>query len=193
MTRLMAGSAALALMTLTQAASSANQTFPGKGLVTIATGPIPLLVHYLDGSGKAAQVKLRDIHHAKPELARSKELAALAKSPCGVGDVVNINSSAIAAEATGVDAAGIGRFVWLITGKYTTDGKRWQFQGAVRPKEDKYDFNKGKDGERAFWAEVSTKLGATFPGKKFTVRIQGSLPVGISGVCGLNSAGEALV
>jgi hypothetical protein len=189
----MAGLAALAIMTLAQAAWSANQTFPGRGVVTIGTGPIPLLVHYLDGSGKAAQVKLRDIHYAKPELARSKELAALAKSPCGVGDVVNINNSAIAAEATGLDAAGIGRFVWLITGKYTTDGKRWQFQGAVRPKEDKYDFNKGKDGERAFWAEVSTKLGATFPGKEFTVRIQGSLPVGISGICGLNSAGEALV
>jgi len=193
MTRFVAGIASLVLIALAQAAWSANQSFPGKGVVTIGTGPIPLLVHYLDGSGKPAQVKLRDIHYAKPELARSKELAALARSPCGVGDVVNIKSSAIGAEATGVDAAGIGRFVWLITGQYTTDGKRWQFQGAVRPKDDKYDFNKSRDGQRAFWAEVSTKLGATFPGKEFTVRIQGSLPVGISGACSLNSAGEALV
>lgn len=190
---MVSGVAALALMTLAQAAWSGDQRFPDKGAVTIGTGPIPLIVHYVDGSGKPVQVKLRDIQYAKPELVRSKELAALAKSPCGLGDVVKITNSAIGAEATGVDAAGIGRFVWLITGQYTTDGKRWQFEGTVRPKDDKYDFNKGKDGERAFWAEVSTRLGASFPGRQFTVRIQGSLPVGIRGVCSLNSAGEALV
>lgn len=193
MNRLVASVATLVLTIATQLAWAANEKFPGKGLVTIGTGPIPLFVHYLDGSGKPAQVELRNIHYAKPELARSKELAVLAKSPCGTGDVVNIKSSAIGAEATGVDAAGIGRVVWLLSGQYTTDGQRWQFQGAVRPKDDRYDFNMGRDGERAFWAEVSTRLGAAFRGKEFNVQIQGSLPVSISGVCSLDSAGKALV
>jgi hypothetical protein len=180
-------------MTCAQVAWSADQKFPGKGAVTIGAGAISLFVHYLDGSGKPVEVNLRDIHYAKPDLAKSKELAALSKSPCGVGDVVKVSKSAIAAEATGVDAAGIGRFVWLITGQYTTNGKSWQFEGTVRPKDDQYNFNKGRDGDRAFWAEVSTRLGARFPGKEFRVRIEGSLPVGIRGVCSLNSAGEALV
>lgn len=193
MTRLMVGVVALALITSGNATRAADQKFPGKGLVTIGAGPIPLLIHYFDGSGKPAQVNLRELHYAKPELVRSKELAALAKSPCSIGDVVKIEKSAIGAEATGVDAAGVGRFVWLIAGKYTSDGKRWQFQGTVQPKDDRYDFSKGKDGERAFWAEVSTRLGATFPGKEFTVKIQGSLSVSISGVCNLNAAGAALV
>ncbi len=193
MNKLFARTATVALVVVSQASYSAESKFPGKGVVTIGAGPMPLLVHYVDGSGKTVQVKLRDIHYAQPDISKSKELNALAKSPCGAGDVINIPTSAIGAETTGVDVAGIGRFVWLINGQYTSDGKRWQFKGTVKPKDDKYDFNKGKDGERAFWAEVSTRIGSTFPGKEFSVRIAGSLPVSITGVCNLNSAGEALV
>ncbi|NUZ05902.1 hypothetical protein [Piscinibacter koreensis] len=80
-----------------------------------------------------------------------------------------------------------------MNGQYTTDGERWQFVGKARAHDDLYDFNKGKDGERPFWQEVATRLGAQFPGKSFKVKITGSVDVGISGDCGLNSAGQALV
>lgn len=174
-------------------ASAETKKFPGKGIVKIGSGPVPLVVNYLSNTGNNVQVSLRDLSYESPDLSLSKELASVAKSPCSRGDVVNVSQSSIAGKATGRDAAGIGRFVWLISGQYTTDGQRWQFQGFVTPKDDYYNFNKGKDGEREFWAEVSTAIGSAFPGKAFSVRIQGRLPVSIAGFCGMNSAGEAIV
>jgi hypothetical protein len=172
--------------------ANAQQKFPGKGEVKIGSGPLPLLIHYVDGTGAPVQVELRRMQFQPPPLQKSKELAAIAKLPCGKGDVVNV-SSRLEGVASGTDAAGIGRFIWLLDGQYTTDGEKWSFVGKARANDDLYDFNKGKDGERAFWQEVATKLGSSFPGKSFRVKISGSVDVGISGVCGLNSAGQVLV
>lgn len=166
--------------------------FPDKGVVTIGKGPLPLFVHYLDGTGQTVRKSLRDLKFEEPPLAKSKELAALAKRPCGRGDVVNLTSS-LPGVATGADAAGIGRFVWLVKGQYTTDGARWQFNGTASSKEDFYNFDKKQWGERAFWAEVSTRIGSAFKGTDFKVSIDGSLPISITGTCTLNSAGQALV
>jgi len=105
---------------------------------------------------------------------------------------VNLTSS-LPGVATGADAAGIGRFVWLVKGQYTTDGARWQFNGTASSKEDFYNFDKKQWGERAFWAEVSTRIGSAFKGTDFKVSIDGSLPISITGTCTLNSAGQALV
>ena len=185
------GFAAIALLTWGSIAWAASK-YPGKGVVTIGKGPLPLLVHYLDGSGRKVKVDLRDLSFAQPALERSKELNALAKSPCSKGDVVKVKS-AIGAEATGADAAGIGRFVWLIDGNYTSDGTKWQFAGTVKPKDDRYNFNKAKDGDRKLWAEVATLLGAKMKGNDFAIQIDGSLLVGISGICSMNSAGQAIV
>lgn len=193
MNRWMAGIAALVCAAGAPAAWSAGQKFPGKGTVTIVTGPLPLLVHYLDGGGKPVKVPLRDLNYAKPDLTRSKLLNALAKRPCGAGDIVNIPKDAIGAEATKLDAAGIGNFSWLVTGQYTSDGKRWWFKGEVKPKDGPYNFDAKTWGARDWWKEVATRLGAAFPGKEFDVYMTGSLPVSIDGVCNLNSAGQAIV
>jgi hypothetical protein len=170
----------------------AQAKFPSKGAVTIGRGPLPLLIHYVDASGKAVQTDLRNLQFEPPPIDKSKELAALAKRPCSVGDVANIDSK-LEGQALGADAAGIGRFVWAIKGQYTSDGRKWQFIGTATSKDDYYDFNKGRDGERAFWQEVATQLGATFPGKAFKVQIKGSLAVAAHGVCELSAAGEVIV
>jgi len=180
------------MLSLVCGAGLAQAKFPSKGSATIGTGPLPLLIHYIDGSGKPVRVELRNLRFQPPPLAKSKELAALANRPCSRGDVVEVNSR-LEGAAEGQDAAGIGRFVWIVRGQYTSDGQKWQFNGAASAKDDFYDFNKGKDGERAFWQEVATRLGAAFPGKAFKVQIGGSVSVGIAGICGLSASGSALV
>ncbi len=175
------------------ASAQGSASYPAKGVARIGTGPLPLLVHYLEKSGKKVQVTLRDLSFAAPDLRKSKELAALARRQCGAGDMVEIRNSRIPAEATGADAVGIGRFVWLVTGRFSTDGKKWWFEGTITAKDDLYDFNKGKDGERALWAEVSTRLGAAFDGKQFWIQITGTLPVNITGTCTQSSAGQSIV
>jgi hypothetical protein len=174
-------------------ARPAEQKFPGKGTLTIVTGPVAMFIHYLDGSGKPVELRLRDLSYAEPDLTLSKQLNALSKRPCGVGDVVNINRDPIAAHATGLDAAGIGRFSWLISGQYTSDGKRWWFKGRVQPMDGPYKFDKQDFGSRDFMAEVSTRIGSTFHGAQFSVTMTGSLPVSIDGICSLTSAGQGLV
>lgn len=167
--------------------------FPAKGVVTIGTGPLPLLVHYLDGSGQKVKVSLRDLSYAPPDLALSRELQFLATRPCAVGDQVTLRDSRIEGRATGADAAGIGRLVWRISGQYASDGRKWWFKGTVATKDDLYNFNKARDGARSTWAEVSTWLGSKFDGKEFWIQITGTLPVSINGVCTLDSKGQALV
>lgn len=181
----------VSLVSLAPALAEAQQ-FPGRGVVRIGAGPLPLLVHYLDGSGKPVQTELRNLSFAPPPLAVSKELALIARQPCSRGDAVQVSSS-LPGEATGADAAGIGRFVWQLTGRFTTDGTKWQFNGSAAPKDDVYDFDKQAWGTRPFWAEVSTRLGATFPGTKFSIRLSGKVTVGINGTCDRNAAGDALV
>lgn len=172
----------------------AEQKFPGKGVVTLGSGPLPLLLHYIGGSQTPAVVRLRDLSYEKPDLTRSKSLKALANRPCGVGDEINLAPDPIAAQATGADALGIGGFSWLVSGKYSSDGKRWWFKGQVKPKDGPWDFDKKDAGARKYWAEEATRLGAALvPGKPFDVNITGSLAVSIEGVCNLNAAGEALV
>lgn len=167
--------------------------FPAKGVVTVGTGPLPLFVHYLNGSGLKVKTSLRDLSYAPPDLALSKELQLLALRPCAVGDQVILKDSRIEGKTTGADAAGIGRFVWLVSGRYASDGRKWQFNGTVAAKDDLYNFNKSRDGARSTWAEVSTRLGSKFDGKEFWIQITGSLPVSINGVCSLDSKGQALV
>lgn len=183
---------ALVYLALLAPTFASGQQFPSRGIVKLGPGPLPLLIHYLDGSGKPVQTQLRNLSFAPPPLAHSKELAVIARHPCGRGDVVQVSSS-LPGQATGADAAGIGRFVWQLTGRFTTDGARWQFNGSATPKDDVYDFDKQAWGTRPFWAEVSTRLGATFPGERFSIRLSGKVDVGISGTCDRNSAGDALV
>lgn len=171
--------------------TSSPAKFPSKGMISIGKGPVPLLVHYVDGTGKSVKLQLRDLQYEQPQLTKSKELQDLAKRPCGRGDVVVIRSR-IAGAASGSDAAGIGRFVWQIEGRFTTDGERWQFEGKASPRSDLYDFNKETDGSRAIWAEVLTRIGASFSGKSFKIQIDGSLPIGISGICGSNTSGTSI-
>lgn len=167
--------------------------FPAKGVVTIGKGPLPLFVHYLDGSGQKVKLSLRDLSYAPPDVALSKELQLLAARPCAIGDQVALQDSRIEGKATGADAAGIGRFVWRVSGRYASDGRKWWFNGTVAAKDDLYNFNKARDGARSAWAEVSTLLGSKFDGKEFWIQITGSLPVSINGVCTLDSRGQALV
>jgi len=174
------------------AVAQATQKFPSKGTVKIGSGPLPLLVHYIDASGKTVELSLRDFQFEPPPISKSKELAAIASTPCSRGDFVNV-ASKLEGKARGTDAAGIGRFVWLVRGKYVTDGTKWWFDGTAASADDTYDFNKEKDGARAFWAEVSTRIGAAFPGKSFKVHITGSLPIRIDGPCESNIAGQVLV
>jgi hypothetical protein len=54
--------------------------------------------------------------------------------------------------------------VWIVRGRYTSDGQRWQL-----------------NGERAFLAEASTAIGHLFPGTAFRVQITGSLAIGMNG------------
>lgn len=178
---------------VTQGAWSADQKFPGKGVVTFPSGPLPLLIHYINGSGKDIEVKLSDVHYAEPDLTRSKELRGFAKLPCQVGEVVNLPPSPIAAEATGADALGIGRFSWVAKGQFTSDGKSWNFTGTLTPVNGTYKFEKAAWGDRKWWAEVATRLGASFPGKEFAASMVGTLDFAIHGTCTLNAAGEALV
>lgn len=193
MNRLMAGIAAMGLTCATSAAFSADQKFPNKGVVTFPAGPLPLLIHYISGSGQPVDVKLSDIKYADPDLTRSKELQKFAKLPCEVGQVVKLPPSPIAAATKGADALGIGRFSWVANGNYTSDGKSWNFTGTLTPVNGTYKFAKAEWGERAWWAEVATRLGATFPGKEFSANIAGTLKFAIHGTCTLNAAGEALV
>lgn len=190
----MEGITLVLLAMVCQPAWSAEQKFPGKGVVTLGSGPLPLLLHYIGGSQQPVVVKLRDLSYEPPDLARSKALKALATRPCGVGDQVTLASDPIAGQATGADALGIGGFSWLVSGTYSSDGRRWWFKGQVKPKDGPWDFDKKDAGARARWAEEATQLGAALiPGKPFDVNISGSLSLGIAGVCNLNSAGEALV
>jgi len=168
-------------------------TFPSKGTVTYAKGPLPLLIHYIDGNGTEVNVKLTDITYAEPDLTLSKELQKFAKMPCEVGQVVDLPTGAIAARATGVDALGIGRFSWVVKGQYTSDGNSWNFVGTLTPVNGTYEFKKKDWGERKWWAEVSTRLGATFDGTAFKATIVGTTDFAIKGTCGLNSAGQAIV
>ncbi len=41
--------------------------FPDKGVVTIGKGPLPLFVHYLDGTGQTVRKSLRDLKFEEPE------------------------------------------------------------------------------------------------------------------------------
>lgn len=175
------------------AIAQSTPKFPSRGVVIIGKGPLPLFVHYLDGSGQKVKVSLRDLSYAPPNLALSKELQLLAANPCAVGDQVTLLDSRIEGKATGTDAASIGRFVWLVSGQYASDGRSWWFNGTVAAKDDLYNFNKGRDGARSTWAEVSTWLGSKFDGKEFWIQITGSLPVSINGSCSLDSRGQALV
>lgn len=169
------------------------QTFPGKGSVTFPSGPLPLLIHYVDGSGTPVNVKLTDINYAEPDLAQSKELRKFAMLPCEVGQVVNLPPSPISARAIGTDALGIGRFSWVIKGQYTSDGKSWNFGGKLTPVNGTYEFKKKDWGERKWWAELATRLGTTFPGTSFKANIVGTTDFTIHGACSLTAAGEAIV
>lgn len=193
MNRLVAGITAFGLATAASTAFSADQKFPNKGVVTFHTGPVPLLIHYITGSGQPVDVKLSDIKYADPDLARSKELQKFAKLPCEVGQVVKLPPSPMAAATKGADALGIGRFSWVANGNYTSDGKSWNFTGRLTPVNGTYKFAKAEWGQRAWWAEVATRLGAAFPGKEFSVTIVGTRDFAIHGTCMLNAAGEALV
>ena len=161
--------------------------------MTFPKGPLPLLIRYITGSGKDVEVKLTDIRYADPDLTRSKELRMFAKLPCEIGQVVNLPPSPIAAEATGPDALGVGRFSWVAKGQYTSNGNSWNFVGTLTPVNGPYKFEKKAWGERKWWAEVATRLGAAFPGTEFSANISGTLDFAILGMCNLNAAGEALV
>lgn len=187
-------SALLLLGLLGDPAWSADQKFPGKGVVTLGNGPLPLLLHYIGGSQAPVTVKLRDLSYEKPDMTLSRSLKALASRPCAAGGQIDLSPDPIAARATGADALGIGGFSWLVSGRYSSDGKRWWFKGQVKPKDGPWDFDRKDAGARKYWAEEATRLGATLiPGKPFDVNISGSLPVSIDGACNLNAAGEALV
>lgn len=193
MNRLVAGGCAIVFALTSQGAWSAGQKFPNKGNATFPKGPLPLLIHYVNGSGKDVEVKLGDIQYAKPDLTRSKELQKFARLPCEIGQVVNLPASPIAAEATGADALGIGRFSWIANGQYTSDGRSWNFTGTLTPLNGTYKFAKAAWGDRKWWAEIATRLGSSFPGKEFSATIAGTLDFAIHGTCTLNAAGEALV
>lgn len=138
-------------------------------------------------------VKLSDIQYADPDLTQSKELQRFAKLPCELGQVVNLPPSPIAARATGLDAVGIGRFSWVLKGQYTSDGRSWNFTGTMTPVNGTYEFKRAEWGQRRWWAEISTILGAGFPGKEFSANIVGTRDFAIHGTCALNAVGEALV
>lgn len=174
-------------------AMAASSKYPGKGSLSFPKGPVPLLIHYIDGKGTPVDIKLTDIAYAEPDLSQSKELQRFAKMPCEIGQVVNLPPSPIAARATGVDVLGIGRFSWVAKGQYTSDGNSWNFVGTLTPVNGTYEFKKRDWGERKWWAEVSTRLGAAFPGTAFKANIVGTTDFAIRGTCGLNSAGEAIV
>lgn len=186
--------ASLLLGLLCQPAWCVDQKFPGKGVVTLGSGPLPLLMHYVGGSQTPVELKLRNLSYEMPDLTRSKSLKALASRPCGVGDEIKVPPHAVAAQATGADSLGIGGFSWLVSGRYSSDGKRWWFKGQVKPKDGPWDFDKKDAAARKYWAEQATRLGAALvPGKPFDVKITGFLDISIDGVCNLSSAGEALV
>lgn len=172
---------------------TAGEKFPAKGSVTFPKGPLPLLIHYVDGSGTQVNVKLADIAYAEPDLSKSKELQRFATMPCAVGQVVNLPPSPIAARATGADALGIGRFSWIAKGQYTSDGSSWNFVGTLTPVNGTYEFKKQDWGQRQWWAEVATRLGAAFPGTAFKANIVGTADFAVHGTCSLNSAGQAIV
>lgn len=63
MNRLMAGIAAMSLACATSGAFSADQKFPNKGVVTFPAGPLPLLIHYISGSGHPSSTLLARYRH----------------------------------------------------------------------------------------------------------------------------------
>lgn len=193
MNQSVAAGCAIAFAFASHGAWSAEQKFPNKGVATFPKGPLPLLIHYVNGSGEEVEVKLSDIQYAEPDLTRSKELQRFATLTCELGQVVKLPASPIAAAATGADALGVGRFSWIANGQYTSDGNSWNFTGPLTPVNGTYKFAKAAWGERKWWAEIATRLGASFPGKEFSANITGTLDFAIHGTCTLNAAGEALV
>lgn len=173
-------------------ASAKDAKYPSKGTTTLSPTPLRLLGHFINGEGKTVNTDLRDFAYVPPDFSLSFALNAVAKSPCSQGDRIVIKDSAFSGYATGTDQLGIGRFVWLLNGVYTSDGNNWHFKGRITPQADYYNFNKAKPGERKWWAELATNAGAHIPGDNFDIVISGGHDVEIKGFCSLSAAGTAI-
>ncbi len=173
-------------------ATEAPARYPARGVVKLSPTPLNLLVHYVNGSQQPVESELRQFDYAPPDLSLSSALKAIAAQPCSVGDQVQVHGSKFAGKARGIDALGIGRFVWILDGRYVSDGTTWRFTGKIAPAPDLYDFNSEKPGTREFSQEVLTRIGAQIPGKTFRIEITGFHDVEIRGACSLTAAGTAI-
>lgn len=172
-------------------AQSKQSVYPKPKSQYVSPDPLGLLVHYIERSGKQVRIRLRDFQHVPANFGQSNELRSLASRPCGRGDVVRIESR-FSGSATGSDAAGVGRFVWQLSGTFVSDGLVWSFSGNLRPAPDYYNFDPQPPGVRSFFGEVSTRIGSMLPGKPFRVQIDGAKSVRFGGPCAPGAGGSAI-
>ena len=188
------GVVAISLLSfLTASARADTPKFPGRGRAELTRiDPVSLLVNYVSASSKPVSGRLRELKYEAPNLNLSKSLIGILVHPCERGDRIEVSNSRFTGATRGVDAAGIGRFVWVLNGIYSSTGATWAFDGTLRPAEDVYDFDADSKGSRSLAAEVSTRLGAMLPGRPFRITIVGSIRVSVSGVCGLSAPGTMI-
>src|SRR5690349_16547842 len=106
---LIAASFLTVICTATPLSAAAAARFPAKGTVKLSPTPVALLLHYIDGTGNGVLAHLREFHYATPDFTRASALKAVAAAPCSRGDRIKISASRFEGDATGIDAAGIGR------------------------------------------------------------------------------------
>ena len=77
--------------------------------------------------------------------------------------------------------AAYGRVILQLNGVLTVSQGQYNFSGAVSAIPDLYDFDKQPWGVRTYSGEISTRIGATLPGKPFYNVFIGNKPVSASG------------
>ncbi len=136
---------------------------------------IKALKNYLGGSGDNIEVDLETISDAFG-VDMSKQIAAASASD---SSIIMIDEK-VAFSTKGFFTNGaLGDVTVRLTGEFGSTGTAWYFKGEIKGYNDTYDFNRSI--HRTWLGELSTAVGATFPGRSFDHQFRGTVPVSGSG------------
>lgn len=135
-------------------------------------------MHYLGKSAKPRRVEFKEFDTSDVHVTDFPEVAAELKKPTK-NETVKIRSEKWWT-ARGQQWLLVGNVRLKLTGRLTVDDKcHWVFSGALRSKDDRYDFNPAK---RGVMGEALTAFGRSMPGRDYDLEIRGFRKIEESGV-----------